>query len=129
MADVIPPVVGGTQCTRTSLDIGFTPCTADPCVYNLDPGAVFLLLYVDDISLSGSDDEQVLQVIEKLKDRVGTVHLEDAKVLLGMGIHRNVHAGTNILSQETYSRTILRTYGMADSHPTKTPAEAGPRAD
>ena len=74
------------------LEIGFTPSTADPCVYNLDTGAVLLLLYVDDILLSRSDDEQVLQVIEKLKDRFETVDLGDAKFLLGMGIHRNVHA-------------------------------------
>lgn len=47
---------------------------------------------VDDILLSGSDDEQVLQVVEKLKDSFETVELEDAKFLLGVGIHRNVHA-------------------------------------
>ena len=52
--------------------------------------------------------------------------LGDPKFLLGMGIYRNVHAGTIVLSQETYARTILQTYGMDDAHPTKTPAEAGP---
>ena len=41
------------------LEIGFVSSTADPCVYNLDYGAVFLLLYFDDILLSGSDDENV----------------------------------------------------------------------
>ena len=85
-----------------------------------------LLLYVDHLLLSGSNDENILQVIEKLKGRFGTVDLGDAKFLLGMGIHRNVHAGTFILSQETYVRTILETNGMADARPTKTPAEAGP---
>ena len=75
---------------------------------------------------SGSDDENVLQAVEKLKDRLETVDLGDAKFLLGMGIHRNVHAGTIILPQETYDRTIQETYGMADARPTKTPAEAGP---
>ena len=82
-----------------SLDIGFTPSTADPCVYNLDSGAVIsLLLCVDDILLSGSDDEQVWQAIEKLKGRLETADPGDATLLLGMGIHRNVHAGTVILS-------------------------------
>ena len=52
--------------------------------------------------------------------------LGDAKFHIGMGIHRNVHAGTIILSQEKYARTILETYRMADARPTKTPAEAGP---
>ena len=111
---------------HTLLEIGFVSSTADPCVYNLDYGAVLLLLYVDDILLSGSDDEKVLQVVEKLKDRFETVDLGDAKFVLGMGIHRNVHAGTIILSQEKYARTILETYRMADARPTKTPAEAGP---
>ena len=96
------------------------------CVYNLDYGAVLLLFYLNDILLSRSDDEKVFQVIEKLKDRFETVDHGNAKFLPGMGIHRNVHAGTIILSQETYARTIVETYGMADARPTKTPAEAGP---
>ena len=79
-----------------SLEIDVVFSTADPSVYNLDYGAVFLLLYFDDILLSGSDDENVSQVIEKLKDRLEKVDLGDAKFLLGMGIHRNVHAGTII---------------------------------
>ena len=51
------------------LEIGFISGTADPCVYNVGRGAVLLLLYVDDISLYGSDNERVLKVVEKLKDR------------------------------------------------------------
>ena len=85
-----------------------------------------LLLYVDDILLSGSDDDHVMQAVETLKDMFETMHLGDADFLQGMGIHRNLHAGTISLSQETYVRTILKTYGMADAHPTKPPAEAGP---
>ena len=108
------------------LEIRCTLNNADPCVFNLDSGTVLLLLHVHDILLSGSDDAQGLQVIEKLNDRFETVGLGDAKFLLGKGIHRNVYAGTIIFSQETYARTILQTYGMADAHPTKTPAEAGP---
>ena len=88
--------------------------------------SVLLLLYVDDILLSGSDSEQVSGVIEKPKDRFETVDLGNAKFLLDIGIHRNVNAGTIIFSQETYARTTLETYGMANAHPTKTPAEQGP---
>ena len=55
-----------------------------------------------------------------------TVDLGDAKFLLGTEIDRNVHAGTISLSQETYPRTMLQTYGMTDAHPTKTPAETRP---
>ena len=108
------------------LEIGFTPSINDLCAYNLDSGAVLPILYVDDTLLSSSDDSHDLHVIEKLRDRFEAVDLGDAKFLLGVGIHQNVHAGTIIISQETYTRTILQTYRMADAHPTKTPAGAGP---
>ena len=108
------------------LETGFVSSTVDPFVYNLGYGEVLLLLYVHEILLAGSDDENVLKVIEKMKDRFETVDLADPKFLHGMEIHRNVHAGTIILSQETYARTIPETYGMADELPTKTPAEVGP---
>ena len=45
------------------LEMGLTSSIADPCVYNLGEGAVLLLRYVDGILLSGSDSEQVLNVI------------------------------------------------------------------
>ena len=107
-------------------EIGFEYSTADPCLYYLDDGGVILLVYVDDILLSGDDDEQVLTVIKKLKDGFETVDLGDARFLLGMGIERNVNAGTIILTQETYAKTVVETFGMADARPAKTPAEAGP---
>ena len=53
------------------LDIGLVSSTAVSCAYNLDYGAVLCLLHVDDMLLSGSDDGNVLQVIEKLKGRLG----------------------------------------------------------
>ena len=94
-----------------SLEIDVVFSTADPSVYNLDYGAVLLLLHVDDILLPGSNDENVLQVVEKLKDRFEKVDLGDAKFLLGTGIHRNVQASTIILSQGKtvvqYSSTIV----------------------
>ena len=64
------------------LEIGFVSSTADPCAYNLDYGAILLLLYADDISLFGSDDEKVLQVIEMLLDRFESEDLGDAKFFL-----------------------------------------------
>ena len=70
------------------VEIGSVSSTADPCVYNLGYGAVSRLLFVDEILLSRSDDENILQVIEKLKDRFETVDLGGVKFLPGMGMHR-----------------------------------------
>ncbi|CAB1097808.1 unnamed protein product [Ectocarpus sp. CCAP 1310/34] len=43
-----------------------------------------------------------------------------------MAIQRNRDAGTIFLTQETYTKAALAKFGMADSHPTTTPAEVGP---
>ncbi len=108
------------------LGIGFVQSTADPCLYILNAGGVLLLVYVDDILLSGSDEAQVMRVVEQLKERFDTVFLGDAQFLLGMALERNVDAGTIFLSQETYAKAVLDKFGMADAHSTKTPAEPGP---
>ena len=84
------------------LEIGFVPSPADPCLYILDAGKVMIVVYVDDTMLSESDEECVLTIIEHLKERFDTVDLGDAKFLLGLGIQRNVHAGTILLKQDAY---------------------------
>ena len=75
--------------------------------------------------LSGSDEEYVLTIIKQFRERFDTVDLGDAKFLLGLGIQRNVNAGT-ILLQDAYAKAVLDKFGMADKHPAKTPAKAGP---
>ena len=52
--------------------------------------------------------------------------LGDVKFLLGLGGKRNVDAGTIRLTQDAYVKAVLDKLGMADVHPAKTPAEAGP---
>ena len=67
-----------------------------------------------------------MTIIEQLKERFDTMDLGDAKLLLGLGIQRNVNAGTILLTQDAYVKAVLDKFGMADAHPAKTPAEAGP---
>ena len=108
------------------LEIGFVQSTADPCLYILNAGEVILLVYVDDILFTGTDEDQVSTTIEQLKERFDTVDLGDARFLLGMAIQRNVDAGTILLTQEAYAKAVLDKFGMADARPAKTPAEPGP---
>ncbi|CAB1096463.1 unnamed protein product [Ectocarpus sp. CCAP 1310/34] len=108
------------------IEKGFVQSKADPCLYILEAEGVILLVYVDDILLSGKDEEKVMMVVDLLKERFNTVFLGDAQHLLGMKLERNVDAGTIFLSQETYAKTVLDQFGMAESRPVKTPAEPGP---
>ena len=48
---------------RFLLELGFAPSTADPCLYVLHEGEVILLVYVDDILLTGTNEELVSTII------------------------------------------------------------------
>ncbi|CAB1099484.1 unnamed protein product [Ectocarpus sp. CCAP 1310/34] len=108
------------------LEIGFVPSTADPCLYTLNGGEVILLVYVDDILLTGAKEELVTTIIEQMKERFETVDLGEAKFILGMAIQRNLEAGTILLTQEAYTKAVLAKFGMADVRATATPAEKEP---
>ena len=69
----------------------------------LDAGNVLIVVYMDDIMLSGSNGEHTLTIMEQLKERFDTVDLGDAKFLLGLGIQRNVNAGTILRAQDAYA--------------------------
>jgi hypothetical protein len=43
----------------------------------------------------------------------------EAKFILGVDIVRNMEVGTKSLSQEHYTKEILKKYGMLDSTPCK----------
>eukprot|EP00752_Nemacystus_decipiens_P002677 g2503.t1 len=108
------------------LELGFVASTADPCLYILHAGEVILLVYVDDILLTGTNEDLVTTIIAQMKERFETVDLGDAKFILGMAIQRNLDAGTILLTQESYTKAVLAKFGMADAHATKSPAEVGP---
>ncbi|CAB1117976.1 unnamed protein product [Ectocarpus sp. CCAP 1310/34] len=54
------------------LELGFVQSTADPCLYSLQDGEVLLLVYVDDILFTGTNEDLVTTVISRLKERAST---------------------------------------------------------
>ncbi|KAH9680375.1 Integrase catalytic domain-containing protein [Citrus sinensis] len=87
-------------------------------------GAVYLLLYVDDILIAGKN----LSDIEKLKNLLnGEFEMKDlgnAKRILGIDIVRDIAAGTLFLSQSRYTSKVLERFQMMDSKPVLTPLGA-----
>lgn len=81
---------------------------------------------MDDTLFSGTDENQASTTIEQLMERFDTVDLGDARFLLGMGIQRNIDAGTIVLTQETFAKAVLEKFGMTEARSAKTPVEVGP---
>ena len=90
--------------------LGFTRRKVDHCVYFKLFGdrVIYLVLYVDDMSLVGNDKE----IIQDLR-------------ILGMEIKRDWAKRKLWLNQKKYVETILQRFNMQDSKPVKVPIPVG----
>ncbi|KAJ0028636.1 hypothetical protein Pint_36096 [Pistacia integerrima] len=106
------------------LKFGFFCSLADPSlfVFHSEFGSLILLLYVDDILLTGSTPELVKRFITLLSSEFAMKDLGPIHHFLGMEItttNKGLH-----LSQSHYALTILERSNMVDCKPMSTPFEA-----
>ncbi|KAL5825808.1 hypothetical protein ACOSQ3_021871 [Xanthoceras sorbifolium] len=83
-------------------------------------GVILLLVYVDDILVTGSDIKQVHQVIAAFNAKFALKTLSSLKYFLGFEAPRDQH-GLH-LSQSKYARDLLQKTNMAAAKPYPTPA-------
>lgn len=93
------------------------------CVYGMNDGSAIRLVYEDDILTSISGEFKIDEVIYKFKSRFQTVGLSGTNSLLGIQITCDDDAGSVTLTQEGYAKSIIKTYGMSDPRPLKTPVQ------
>ena len=110
------------------MDSDFVRSDTDPCIYfkTDDEGFVTIILWVDDIVLSGTSLDYVEKIKQILKDRFKMKDLGPIKQFLGINFLQN--AGGIEMEQSTYLRNILQKFDMLDSKPRSTPCELNPTA-
>ncbi|CAN0472801.1 unnamed protein product [Discosporangium mesarthrocarpum] len=84
------------------LDIELKSCLADPCVYVKGSGTVILMLYVNDIIISGASSDAINKVEEKLMTKFDMSYLGDVTTFLGMDIVRDCSTGVLLIRQCRY---------------------------
>jgi hypothetical protein len=106
------------------LQYGFHCSLADPSlfIFHSDYGSLILLLYVDDILLTGTGDTLVTDFITLLSQEFVMKDLGPAHHFLGIEISQT-QSGLH-LSQSHYAHTILERADMVDCKPMSTPLEA-----
>ena len=82
-------------------------------VYSSDHTIIYLLLYVDDIIVTGNDSTQIHNLITALGQ------LFELNYFLGIQITRTSYGLT--LTQSKYASDVLHRFNMKNSKPTKTP--------
>jgi len=112
----------GTTISMAFYSLGFTQSSADPNLY-LCSDSILILLYVDDISMSYPEaaTKAVIEVKAKLSEKYKIMNLGPTCQFLGIKIH---HDDTEIsLGQKDNISTILRRFGMENTHGALTPMD------
>jgi hypothetical protein len=101
--------------------LGFATTYSDSSLFfkHVGPNIVMLLLYVDDIIITGSASATILQVIQALTTEFDITDLGSLHYFLGIQI---THTSTGLfLSQSKYVEDLLLKSEMVDAKPCDTP--------
>ncbi|OMO62984.1 Integrase, catalytic core [Corchorus capsularis] len=106
-------------------DLGFSSSHADPSmfIWHSSSDILVLLLYVDDIILTGSSMSVISSLISKLTSSFLVKDLGDLHYFLGIEAHRT--SQQLILTQMKYVSSLLSRLGMENCKPVSTPVTAG----
>jgi hypothetical protein len=110
--------------------IGFEVSKFDPCLYIKCAGdeCILLLVYVDDVIVTGSSVEAITNVKTQLKDRFEMTDSGTCKFVLGIELIDNAD-GSVTLCQRRYIDDILKRFGMEDCKPVATPVDISAKID
>eukprot|EP00253_Pinus_taeda_P016659 PITA_16659 len=111
------------------LSQNFERCKSDPNVYMLrtHDSLLILVLYVDDLLITGSSASAIATVKRALHDRFLMTDMGPLHFFLGLEISQDA---TGIkLSQAKYARDLLERFRMADCKPARTPFLSGVRLE
>lgn len=113
------------------LSEGFKQCKTDYGLYvkQYNGQIVYLLLYVDDLLISGTDIECVNKTKEMLKRNFSMKDLGLAKYFLGISIEQDAINGILKISQKAFLKQILQKYNMSECKSVATPMDSKFKTD
>jgi histone deacetylase 1/2 len=108
--------------TNTLIQFGFQASKCDPSlfIYTRDKQVVYILVYVDDIIITGSSTRLVQSLVDKLDSVFSLKQLGDLDYFLGIEV-KHLSDNSLLLSQGKYIRDLLTKTNMLDCKPITTP--------
>lgn len=112
-----------THITKVLAKSGFKPIHGDPSIFvrNRASHVSFIGLYVDDAIIASTSPTQLAPIRQFLDDHFKLTWTTDPKMLTGIEPKRDRNVGALRFSQRHYAEDILRTFGMMDCIPKKSP--------
>lgn len=107
------------------LSSGFNRCHSDPTVYTKRQGSdlLIIVLYVDDVILTGSSSSMIQNVKEPLMGQFAMTNLGLLHYFLGLEAHQSSNGIT--IFQQKYALDLLQCFDMANCKPSSTPFQSG----
>lgn len=107
-------------------NISYVRSNHDMCLYvkRENTSRTYILLYVDDIILTGNDEREILKTKEALKEEFDITDLGNLKYFLGIKIERFKEG--IFLSQAVYIKNLLKRFRMDVCNSVRTPIEIKP---
>lgn len=107
------------------LFIGFARCHSDPTIYIRKEGTdlLILVLYVDDLILTGSSSSMIQSVQQQLMEQFDMTDLGLLHYFLGLQVHQS--SDGIFIYQEKYALDLLQRFGMVNCKTTPTPFQSG----
>ena len=84
-------------------------------------------VFVDDITLAGTDSAKIDSIVQELSQHFKLCDLGPITQLLGMGIHRDCPNCHLFLSQSQHITNLFQEHGLHDCKPVSTPLNPGSR--
>ncbi|KAK7574002.1 hypothetical protein V9T40_011193 [Parthenolecanium corni] len=119
----ISPKCWNRKFTGVAESVGLKSDDKDPCLFTWHEGDRFitLLLYVDDMLLTGNDNRKIDDIIQQLCQVFKITILGEPKEFLGVEIIRDRKNRVMYLHQKTYAGKILKRFGMSECKIVSTP--------
>ncbi|XP_041995661.1 uncharacterized mitochondrial protein AtMg00810-like [Salvia splendens] len=107
------------------LSMGFSQSRADSSLFHFHrgPSTIFLLLYVDDIIVTGNDQSLLQRFISQIHKEFAIKDLGRLNYFLGLEVSYT-HDGL-FIGQAKYAHDIIKRVELLDSKPVATPLSAG----
>lgn len=116
-----------TEIRSFLLSLGFYNSLADTSLFILKRGSdlTYLLVYVDDIVVTGNSKLSIKRVLQLLAERFSVKDPEELNYFLGIDAHRT-YSGLH-LNQWKYIFDVLHKYDMTNARPVTTPMASSPK--
>ena len=108
------PLIWFREATKLMKRAGFEPLSTDACVFVGRNGAVWLMIYVDDMAVAAATKEEIDSVVKELGATFTLTELGEVEAFLGLQIIRDRELKVIKISQGPYIERFLRGRGWTN---------------